>query len=64
MTSNALSPLSRLLSLVVRTATAHHAAAGIEPLPQKTVELKGTNSRPFSWQNPHSWMASGCASRG
>ena len=50
---------SRILSVValvllaVASATAHHAAAGIDRTATK--ELKGT-IKAFSWQNPHSWM--------
>ena len=42
-----------ILLLAVATATAHHAAAGIDRTTTK--ELKGT-IKAFSWQNPHSWM--------
>lgn len=42
-----------ILLLAVVTATAHHAAAGIDRTTTK--ELKGT-IKAFSWQNPHSWM--------
>ena len=60
MTSRIVATLA-ILSLVVATATAHHAAAGIDR--SKTVELKGT-IKAFSWQNPHSWMEVEVASEG
>ena len=60
MTSRILATLA-LVSLVVATASAHHASAGIDR--SKTVELKGT-VKAFSWQNPHSWMEVEVASEG
>lgn len=52
MKSRMLSVVAILL-LAVASATAHHAAAGIDRTTTK--ELKGT-IKAFSWQNPHSWM--------
>jgi hypothetical protein len=52
MTSRILSAFA-ILFVAVASASAHHAAAGIDRT--KTVELKGT-IKAFSWQNPHSWM--------
>jgi hypothetical protein len=52
MTSRILSSFAILL-VAVASASAHHAAAGIDRT--KTMELKGT-IKAFSWQNPHSWM--------
>ena len=60
MTSRILATLA-VVSLVVATASAHHASAGIDRT--KTVELKGT-VKAFSWQNPHSWMEVEVASEG
>ena len=60
MTSRILATLA-LVSLVVASASAHHASAGIDR--SKTVELKGT-VKAFSWQNPHSWMEVEVASEG
>lgn len=51
--------ISRILAVclvfvvAVASASAHHAAAGIDRTTTK--ELKGT-IKAFSWQNPHSWM--------
>ena len=50
-----------ILLLAVATATAHHAAAGIDRTTTK--ELKGT-IKAFSWQNPHSWMEVEVATEG
>jgi len=52
MKSRILSVVALVLFAVV-SATAHHAAAGIDRTTTK--ELKGT-IKAFSWQNPHSWM--------
>ena len=52
MTSRIFSAFA-ILFVAVASASAHHAAAGIDRT--KTVELKGT-IKAFSWQNPHSWM--------
>jgi len=52
MKSRMLSVVAILLLAAV-SATAHHAAAGIDRTTTK--ELKGT-IKAFSWQNPHSWM--------
>jgi hypothetical protein len=52
MKSRMLSVVAILLLAAV-SATAHHAAAGIDRTATK--ELKGT-IKAFSWQNPHSWM--------
>jgi hypothetical protein len=42
-----------VLFVAAASASAHHAAAGIDRTTTK--ELKGT-IKAFSWQNPHSWM--------
>ena len=52
MTSRLFSAVA-ILFLAVASASAHHAAAGIDRTTTK--ELKGT-IKAFSWQNPHSWM--------